>query len=56
MSEYDAAAFDAYEQAGWEAIAGRFYECWSPITSQALDALLYELRLGYVKRSQAGGA
>lgn len=40
MTEYDARAFDAYEQAGWEAIAGRFAERWSPVTSQAIEALL----------------
>ena len=50
MSEYDAAAFDAYEQAGWEAIAGRFYECWSPITSQAIDALLDAAHVGQGSR------
>jgi ubiquinone/menaquinone biosynthesis C-methylase UbiE len=38
--DYDADAFDAYERVGWEAIAGCFYECWSPITRQAIDALL----------------
>ena len=50
MSEYDAAAFDAYEQAGWEAIAGRFNECWSPITSQAIDALLDAAHVGQGSR------
>ncbi len=40
MTDYDADAFDAYEQAGWEAIAGRFDELWSPVTSQAIGALL----------------
>jgi len=40
VTDYDADAFDAYERAGWEAIAGRFYELWSPITSQAIGALL----------------
>ena len=46
MTDYDAAAFDAYEQAGWEAIAGRFSERWSPITSQAIDALLDAAHVG----------
>ena len=40
MTEYDAEAFDAYERAGWESIAGRFAARWSPITSKAVDALL----------------
>ena len=30
VTDYDAAAFDAYEQAGWEAIAGRFSELLEP--------------------------
>jgi ubiquinone/menaquinone biosynthesis C-methylase UbiE len=46
VTEYDASAFDAYEQAGWEAIAGRFYELWSPITSQAIEALLDAAHVG----------
>ena len=50
MSEYDAAAFDAYEQSGWEAIAGRFHECWSSITSQAIDALLDAAHVGRASR------
>jgi len=50
MSEYDAHAFDAYEQAGWEAIAGRFAERWSPITSQAIDSLLETARVGQGSR------
>jgi ubiquinone/menaquinone biosynthesis C-methylase UbiE len=40
VTDYDPDPFDAYEQAGWEAIAGRFYELWSPITRQAIGALL----------------
>ena len=50
MSEYDAHAFDAYEQAGWEAIAGRFAERWSPITSQAIDYLLEKAHIGQGSR------
>jgi len=46
VTEYDAGAFDAYEQAGWEAIAGRFYELWSPVTSQAIDALFEAAHVG----------
>jgi ubiquinone/menaquinone biosynthesis C-methylase UbiE len=46
MSDYDADAFDAYEQAGWESIARRFAERWSPITGQAIDALLDAARVG----------
>jgi ubiquinone/menaquinone biosynthesis C-methylase UbiE len=46
VTTYDAGAFDAYEQAGWEAIAGRFAERWSPITSLVLDALLDAARVG----------
>jgi len=46
VTEYDADAFDAYEQAGWEAIAGRFYELWSAVTSQAIDALFDAARVG----------
>ena len=50
MTDYDAGAFDAYEVAGWEAIAGRFYECWSPITSQAIGALLDAVHVGQGSR------
>lgn len=46
MTEYDADAFDAYELAGWETIAGRFAELWSPVTSQAIDALLDAAHVG----------
>jgi ubiquinone/menaquinone biosynthesis C-methylase UbiE len=46
VSEYDAAAFDAYERAGWETIAARFTERWSPITGQAIDALLDAAHVG----------
>jgi ubiquinone/menaquinone biosynthesis C-methylase UbiE len=46
VTEYDAGAFDAYEQAGWEGIAGRFYELWSPVTSQAIDALFDAAHVG----------
>ncbi len=46
MTGYDVDAFDAYEQAGWEAIAGRFAERWSPITSRALEALLDAAQVG----------
>jgi SAM-dependent methyltransferase len=40
VSEYDAAAFDAYESAGWEAIAAEYDERWSDLTVQAVDPLL----------------
>jgi ubiquinone/menaquinone biosynthesis C-methylase UbiE len=46
VTDYDAEAFDAYEQAGWEAIAERFAERWSPVTSQAIDALLDAANVG----------
>jgi ubiquinone/menaquinone biosynthesis C-methylase UbiE len=46
VTGYDASDFDAYEQAGWEAIAGRFAERWSPITGQAIDALLDAAHVG----------
>jgi len=50
VTDYDADAFDAYERAGWEAIAGRFYELWSPITSQAIGALLDAAHVGHGSR------
>ena len=50
MTDYDAEAFDAYEQAGWESIAGRFAERWSPITSKAIDALLDAAHVGQGSR------
>ena len=50
MTEYDAHAFDAYERAGWQAIAGRFAERWSPITSQAIDDLLDAALVGRASR------
>ncbi len=40
MTEYDAGAFDAYESAGWEAVAAVYAEQWSALTSQAVDPLL----------------
>ncbi|HEU4971919.1 MAG TPA: methyltransferase domain-containing protein [Gaiellaceae bacterium] len=50
MTDYDAEAFDAYERAGWESIAGRFAERWSPITSKAIDALLDAAHVGQGSR------
>jgi hypothetical protein len=47
VTEYDARAFDAYEQAGWEAIAGRFAERCSPVTSQAIESLLDAALVGH---------
>jgi SAM-dependent methyltransferase len=40
MSDYDAEAFDAYESAGWEAVAAVYDEHWSALTSQVVDPLL----------------
>jgi SAM-dependent methyltransferase len=40
MSSYDPQAFDAYESAGWEAVAAVYDEYWSALTSQAVDPLL----------------
>jgi ubiquinone/menaquinone biosynthesis C-methylase UbiE len=40
MTEIDVRAFDDYEAAGWEVVAGRYEQLWSAITSQAIDALL----------------
>jgi ubiquinone/menaquinone biosynthesis C-methylase UbiE len=40
MSDIDVSAFDDYEAAGWEVVAGRYEQLWSAITSQAIDALL----------------
>jgi SAM-dependent methyltransferase len=37
---YDAAAFDAFESAGWESVAAVYDEHWSALTSQAVDPLL----------------
>ena len=50
MTDYDAEAFDAYERAGWESIAERFAERWSPITSKAIDALLDAAHVGQGSR------
>jgi ubiquinone/menaquinone biosynthesis C-methylase UbiE len=50
VTDYDAEAFDAYERAGWESIAGRFAERWSPITSKAIDALLDAAHVGQASR------
>lgn len=36
----DVGAFDQYEAAGWEHVAAVYERLWSPITSQAVDALL----------------
>jgi SAM-dependent methyltransferase len=40
VTNYDPAAFDAYESAGWEAVAAAYEEHWSALTSQAVDPLL----------------
>ncbi len=40
MTEIDAQAFDEFEAAGWELVAGRYGELLSPITSQAIEPLL----------------
>ena len=40
MSDYDPAAFDAYESSGWEAVAAAYDGFWSTTTSQAIDPLL----------------
>jgi SAM-dependent methyltransferase len=45
MTEIDVRAFDEYEAAGWELVAGRYERFWSPITSQAIDALLDAARV-----------
>jgi SAM-dependent methyltransferase len=45
MTEIDVRAFDEYEAAGWELVAGRYEHFWSPITSQAIDALLDAARV-----------
>ncbi|HEY7454176.1 MAG TPA: methyltransferase domain-containing protein [Thermoleophilaceae bacterium] len=36
----DVRAFDQFEAAGWEVVAAVYERVWSPITSQAVDALL----------------
>ena len=45
MTEVDVRAFDEYEAAGWEVVAGRYACMWSPVTSQAIDALLDAARV-----------
>lgn len=40
MTDFDARAFDEFEAAGWELVAGRYGELLSPITSQAVEPLL----------------
>jgi 2-polyprenyl-3-methyl-5-hydroxy-6-metoxy-1,4-benzoquinol methylase len=40
VSAYEADAFDAYEAAGWEAVAARYDAFWSPLTAEVVDALL----------------
>jgi SAM-dependent methyltransferase len=40
MTDIDAQAFDEFEAAGWELVAGRYGELLSPITSQAIEPLL----------------
>src|SRR5262245_53497172 len=45
MTEIDVHAFDDYEAAGWEVVAGRYEQLWSAITSQAIDALLDAARV-----------
>ena len=45
MTEFDVRAFDDYEAAGWEFVASRYEHLWSPITCQAIDALLDSARV-----------
>jgi SAM-dependent methyltransferase len=40
MTEIDVRAFDQYEAAGWELVAGLYERVWSPTTSRAVDSLL----------------
>ena len=40
MTDIDAQAFDEFEAAGWELVAGRYGELLSPITSQAIEPLI----------------
>jgi SAM-dependent methyltransferase len=40
VTDYDPAAFDAYEERGWQAAASAYAEHWSALTSQAIDPLL----------------
>jgi 2-polyprenyl-3-methyl-5-hydroxy-6-metoxy-1,4-benzoquinol methylase len=45
VTEIDVRAFDDFEAAGWERAAGSYERAWSPITSQAIDALLEAARV-----------
>jgi SAM-dependent methyltransferase len=45
MAGIDVRAFDEYEAAGWELVAGRYELLWSRITGQAIDALLDAARV-----------
>ena len=45
MTAYDADAFDAYEASGWEAVAAKYDEHWSSITSRVIDPLLDAARV-----------
>jgi len=40
MTDIDARAFDEFEAAGWELVAGRYHELLSPITGLAVEPLL----------------
>ena len=40
MTDYDPAAFDAYEERGWQAVASAYAQHWSALTSQAIGPLL----------------
>jgi SAM-dependent methyltransferase len=46
VTEIDARAFDEYEAAGWELVAGYYERSWSPFTSQAIEPLLNAARVG----------
>lgn len=45
MTDIDAQAFDEFEAAGWELVAGRYGELLSPITRQAIEPLLDAARV-----------
>ena len=45
MTAYDADAFDAYEASGWEAVAAKYDEHLSSITSRVIDPLLDAARV-----------
>jgi SAM-dependent methyltransferase len=46
MNEINALEFHDFEHRGWEEVAGRYQDSWSPVTTQSIEPLLNAVRAG----------